>query len=104
MKHSMHHDLGIALARKATRRALETYRANFSEYDPRGAWIDEDHAQVQFTVLGKTLKGTVEVKPSEVLLELDVPLIFRAFRSIAMKVVEDEINQWLDRARRGELD
>ena len=103
MRHTIPHDLGIDLARRATRKALETYRENLSDYETRGKWVSEDHATVQFTVLGRTLKGTVDVRQREVQLQLDVPFLFRAFQGVAMKVVQDEIERWLEAARRGEL-
>lgn len=104
VRHVIHHDLGLDLARKATRHALETYRRNLAEYQPRGHWTDDDHAVVEFTVLGKTMRGTVEVGEGQVALALDVPFLFRAFQGIAMQVVEKEIEMWLEKARNGELD
>lgn len=103
MDHSIRHGLDQALARKATRLALDTYKARFAEYKPAGEWLTEDRADVQFTVAGKTLHGAVEVKPTTIDLTLDVPLLFRPFRSIAMKVIEDEIEGWLKIAREGKL-
>lgn len=103
MKHSIPHDLSHEQARDATRHALESYRARFAEYKPTGAWLSPDRATVQFTVAGKTLSGTVDVLPKHIDLELDVPLIFRPFRSVAIKVIEDEIREWIARARTGNL-
>lgn len=103
MKHSIPHDLSHEAARDATRHALESYRARFSEYKPAGSWLGPDRATVQFTVAGKTLNGTVDVLPRQIDLELDVPLVFRPFRSIAIKVIEDEIRAWIAKARSGTL-
>jgi len=63
-----------------------------------------DKAIVRFKALGRILEGTVQVRPSEIELNLDVPFLFRAFQGVAMQVVEKEIQQWLDKARAGELD
>ena len=104
VQHRIPHDLDVELARRATRRALETYRAQFAQYDPRGEWLDDDHATVGFTVLGTALEGTVEVRRDEVLLGLEVPLVWRVFRGVAIKIIEGEIRAWIERARRGELD
>lgn len=104
VKHVIRHDLGIELARKATRKALESYKAALPDYDPRGRWVTDDRAEVQFTVLGRTLSGTVDVRQHEVALHLEVPFLFRAFQGIALKVVEDEIAMWLEKARTGRLD
>jgi len=102
--HVIQHDLGHDLARRATRRALESYRQSLSDYSPEGEWVTPDKAIVAFTVVGRTLKGWVQVNPTDIVLSLDVPLIFRAFQGIALRVVEDEIEQWIARARAGELD
>lgn len=104
MKHSIPHNLPVATARLAARKALETYQRNFAEYQPRGRWVTDDRAEIAFTVMRKTLTGALEVRPERLDLELEVPLMFRAFRGAAMKVIEDEINTWLVRARNGELD
>ena len=104
LKHSIPHDLGQDLARKVTRHALETYRRNFAEYSPEGEWVDENHARVRFKAAGQTLEGRVEVQADRIDLELDVPFFLRPFRGAAIKVIEDEIRSWINRARRGELD
>lgn len=102
MKHSVPHDLSHALAREATHHALESYRARFSEYKPQGRWITEDKAEISFSVVGSTLKGLVEVLPDRVELELDVPLMFRPFRGKALQIIEDEIKEWIRKARAGQ--
>lgn len=103
MNHSIRHDLEHQLARLATARALESYQAQFSEYQPRGHWRDADHAEVAFTVLGRTLTGSVTVGARSIDLALEVPLAFRMFRGAALAVIEREIEGWIEKARRGEL-
>lgn len=102
-RHLIRHDLDRDLARRVTRKALESYRERFQEYSPAGRWLNDDHAQVQFTVLGRTLTGSVEVLARDVALELEVPLVFRPFRGVALKVIEDEIQQWIVQARAGKF-
>ncbi|TNE84441.1 MAG: hypothetical protein EP330_29960 [Deltaproteobacteria bacterium] len=104
LKHSIPHDLGLEMGRKVTVKALESYRASFTEYNPQGRWVTEDRAEVSFSVAGKTLKGAVDVRSTAVDLELDVPFLFRPFKAVAIKVIEDEIRDWINRAKRGELD
>ena len=104
MQHRIPHDLDIDTARRATREALESYRKDFQEYSPTGEWHDDDNATVQFTVMGKTLKGVVQVGAEAVTLELkDIPFMFRPFRSAAIKVIDEEIREWIGRAKRGEI-
>lgn len=104
MQHRISHDLDLATARRATREALESYRKDFQEYSPTGEWLDDDNATVQFTVMGKTLRGAVSVAQDAVTLELkDIPFMFRPFRSAAIKVIDEEIRAWLDKAKAGKL-
>ena len=104
MKHRISHDLGLDLARKATARALESYREQFPEAQPEGRWVNADRAQVAFTIAGKRMKGQVDVARENIDIELDVPLLFRPFQSQAMAVIQDEIEAWLTKARNGELE
>ena len=103
MKHSIPHDLGQDLALQACRRALQEYEKDYPEYHPKSAWVGPNRAEVQFTILGRTLEGVVEVKDAAVDLVLDIPLVFRAFQGMAMRVVEQEIEKWLELARQGKL-
>jgi hypothetical protein len=104
VKHRIPHDLDHALARRVTRRALETYRDQFPEYKPQGQWLDEDHARLSISPPGGTLIGDVVVTDDAVELELEVPFLFRPFRKQAIKVIEDEVQEWIARAKAGELD
>ena len=103
MQHSIPHGLEHSLARVATRKALESYQARFPEYRPTARWVGEDHADISFTVAGKTLKGALDVAASKIDLTLDVPMLFYPFRNAAMKVIQEEIEGWIAKARQGEL-
>ena len=104
MKHTIQHGLSPDLALRATRKALETYKTHYAQYRPTTEWVTEHRARVAFTILGRTLAGTVEVHEEVIDLVLDIPLLFRPFQDTAMNVVEEEIALWLERARAGDLD
>lgn len=103
MKHQIPHDLDRALARRATRAALDSYRVRFAAHSPFGRWTSLDRAEVGFVAAGQKLTGTVEVGDRFVELELDVPLVFRPFRKLAIDAIEREVVGWIERARAGEL-
>ena len=103
MKHAVPHDLPKPLAKKAADAALQAYSARFAEYNPQITWTDEDTAEVCFKAKGITLKGTFEIHPGEVCMDMEVPLLLRPFRQKAMDVVEGEIRTWIGRAKAGEL-
>lgn len=104
LKHTIPHDLGLDLGRKATARALESYRDSFTEYNPQGRWVSENRAEITFTAAGRSLTGAVDVTARTVELELTVPFLFRPFKAIAIGVIEGEIKSWINRARAGDLD
>ncbi len=104
MKHSIPHDLSMELARKATRRAFQSYAERFSDFKPTADWVDENTARISFSAKGLTLNGGIELKPTEALLDLDVPFVMRPFKKKALKVIEEEMRDWITRAKNGELD
>jgi len=102
-KHRILHDLDHDLARRVARRALETYRDQFPELKPGGEWLDADRARLWFTAPGAKIEGRVRVLADAIELELDVPFLFRPFRKQAVKVIESEVQEWISRAKSGEL-
>jgi hypothetical protein len=104
MKHAVPHDLDIGLARKATDAALQSYKERFSDYNPQVSWRNDTHAEVEFSAKGIKMTGQFELKPTEVLMEMKVPLALRLFQKKAIDVIEREIKKWLEKARNGEFD
>jgi hypothetical protein len=103
MKRAFPHGLTHELARDVTRKALDSYRQRFSEFKPEGEWTSADHATVKFHAAGTTFNGAVNVHKDTIDLELDVPFFMRPFEKKAIDVIEAEINQWIAKAKRGEL-
>lgn len=103
MKHSVKHDLGRELAKKATLKAFDAYRERFAKYNPSAEWVDDNRANIRFSAKGISLKGSVEVNDSSIDMDLDVPLLLRPFKGHAMGVIEDEIRKWTDKAKSGEV-
>lgn len=103
MNHSVSHSLDKALAVKAARAALEAYATRFPHYSPSAQWIADDRADVAFSVKGVRLTGSLAVTASSIDLALDVPLLLRAFRTVAVSTIDREINHWLAKAERGDF-
>jgi hypothetical protein len=103
MKHKVPHDLPIDLARKAADRALEAYSAQFADYHPQVTWADDTTAHIEFNAKGITLTGVFEIFPDAVAIDMDVPLLLRPFRNKAMQVIDDQIRQWIGKAKGGTL-
>lgn len=103
MKHSVPHEIGKDLAKKATLAAFAAYQERFSKYSPSATWKTDDRAEISFTAKGITLKGSLEVRESSIDIDMDVPFLLRPFKSVAQNAVEREISRWVDKAKRGEL-
>jgi hypothetical protein len=103
MKHSVSHDIGQQKALEAARAAFDAYKARFGKYDPHAEWVSDTRANISFKAKGISLKGSIEVKPSTIDMDLDVPFMLRPFKSMALGTVEEEIRRWVDKARAGEI-
>ena len=98
MKHSVPHSLGKEKARKVAAAAFDSYKARFAEYNPTTKWLNDDKAEISFSVKGMTLKGGVEVKDKSIDMDLEVPFMLKPFQGKAVSVIEGEIKKWIGKA------
>lgn len=103
MRHSVRHDLPDDLAKLTVERAMESYAERLAKYQPTIHWVSERELRVHFSVTGMSLEGAVYLEPGEIAIKIDVPLMLRMFRERAIRIVEEEIQTWIGRAKRGEL-
>lgn len=103
MKHSVEHSLGIDKAKTVAEAAWASYSEKYSEYAPTCTWQTDHKATIGFSVMGKTLKGGLEVSGSDIGLELDVPFVMRPFKKVALGVIEKEIKKWIAKCEAGTL-
>jgi Putative polyhydroxyalkanoic acid system protein (PHA_gran_rgn) len=103
LRHSVKHQLTPEQLRLAVRKFAEEYCRRFAEYHTVAEWLNPDTVEVRFKVKGIKLSGRLELGPSEIGIEMDVPFAFTLFRSRAVRAIEDEVRPWLERAARGEL-
>lgn len=101
MKHEIAHDLGQAKAREITDKALEAYRARFSEYSPTLNWKGDKVAEIGCAIKGMKIGGTVEISERAITLDIDVPFLLRPFKGMAVDVIEGEIRKWIEQAKSG---
>lgn len=104
MKHTIDTGLDFARSKKAIDKAMEAYKARFSEYSPRYDWVEDDRGEFSFSAKGVKLSGTIVVRDRRVDVDMQVPLLFRVFQGKAMDVIEEQVKMWVEKARRGELD
>ncbi len=103
MKHTVSHSLGKEMARKVARSAFESYQARFAEFKPTTTWTGDDDASISFTIKGMALTGKVAVSDSSIDMDLTVPFLLKPFQGTAVKVIDDEIKKWIEKAKRGEI-
>lgn len=103
MKHTVQHDLGQARARQVADAAFASYQKRFSQYSPKATWVSDRRAEISFNVKGMKLNGNVEVGPSTIDMDLDVPFLLRPFKGKALGVIEEEIRSWIDKANSGAM-
>jgi len=103
LKHEVPHDLELAIAKRCVDKAFETYRVRFADYSPTMTWSSDRVAQVGFSAKGIHLRGSIEIRPQTIGLELEVPFLLRVFKNRALEVIEKEIRMWVGKAKAGEL-
>ena len=103
MKHLVQHDLGQERAKKVAEAAIQSYEEKFAKYSPKASWVTPSRAAISFSVKGMTLSGFLDVQPSSIEMDLDVPFFLKPFKGQALGVIEGEIREWIARAKAGEV-
>jgi len=103
MKHTIDTGLDRELSRTAIDRAMGAYKERFSAYQPRFEWTSADHGEFGFEAKGVKLQGTIAIHDRKVDVDMHVPLLFRVFQGKAMDVIEEQVNLWVGKVKRGEL-
>jgi hypothetical protein len=103
IEHSIKHDLDPATAKKCLEKALDAYKARFPEYSPTATWVGDNEVRIQFSAKGLTLKGGIKLKPGALEMDLDVPLLLRPLKGVALGVIEEQFRKWVGEAKAGRL-
>lgn len=104
MEKSFTHGLSKERARKVTQKAIDAYTEKFSDYNPQADWVSDDKAEVSFSAKGVTLEGSFRLTDDDIVMQMDIPFLLKPFKGKAVDVVEREINKWVEKAKKGELD
>jgi hypothetical protein len=104
MQHIIKHDLSPELAKKAAENASEHYTAKWQKYDAKTTWLSDTKAEISFHVKGVSVAATIDMQPGQVVIDMQkVPLLLRPFRNMALDVVQKTMEQWIAKAKAGEL-
>jgi len=103
MDYSVKHDLGKEKAKQVTEAAYNSYKERFAKYSPTADWVSPYSCDITFTAKGIKLRGNLTVTENSVDMELNVPLLLRPFKKMALGIVTDEIKSWIAKAKAGEI-
>ncbi len=84
-------------------KAYETYKVKLADHKPALSWTTDSEGELAFSVLGKTLRVGIHITDIEVRIEGDMPFLFRPFQGKVERVLGEEIEKWIVKARAGEI-
>lgn len=103
MKQTIDTNLDKARSKIAIDKAMDEYKKRFAEYSPRYDWTTEDGGEFSFSAKGVKLEGTIRVSDNKVDVEMDVPFLFKIFQGSAMKVIQEQVERWVEKVKKGEV-
>jgi len=103
MKKTIDTNLDKARSKVAIGKAMDEYKKRFAEYSPRYEWTTDDQGDFSFSAKGVKLEGTIKVRDNKVDVDMDVPFLFRIFQGQAMKVIQDQVELWVEKVKKGEV-
>lgn len=104
MKYSVQHGLpDRSRVRVVVEKAYVAYEERLSDYKPKMEWQAQDRATISFTVMSQTINAVVELDDAELRIDGKVPFLFKPFEKKIEGVLGNEMNKWLEKARKGEI-
>jgi hypothetical protein len=104
MKHSVKHGISdLSRVKTVIEKAYDSYKERLSDYNPQLAWIEEHSAKVSFEIMKKKIEARFKIEPKEVLIEGDIPFLFKPFEGKIKSVVGNEVEKWVKKAEAGEI-
>ena len=103
MDYSVKHDLGKDKAKQVAEAAYNSYKERFAKYSPTADWVGPYSCDISFNAKGIKLKGKMNVTDTSIEMELQVPLLLRPFKKMALGVISNEIDKWVAKAKAGEI-
>jgi hypothetical protein len=102
VKQTIDTNLDKARSKVAIDKAMDEYKKRFAEYSPRYDWKSDDAGEFSFNAKGVKLQGTIRVRDNKVDVDMDVPFLFRIFQGSAMKVIQEQVEHWVEKVKKGE--
>ncbi len=99
LHHVVAHDLGLSRARAILDEAFAHYSDKYPRAQMKRTWRSEREATVDLQVGGFRLTPRLHVSDTEVVLDIDVPLLARPFVPKIKDKLDREVRFWLARSR-----
>ena len=103
MKHTIDTGLDLPSSKRAIDHAMAAYKERFADYQPRFAWASAERGEFGFNAKGVSLGGTLLVREGKIDVDMEVPFLFRVFQGKAMQVIEEQVQLWVGKVKRGEV-
>jgi hypothetical protein len=97
LRHSIPHSLSDDEARQMLDAAFAHYHARHPGYHPSLSWLNPRQATLGLRIGGYELSGRLSLRPGEVGIEMDVPLLLRPFQGTVKQRINREAARWLER-------
>lgn len=103
IKHAFpHKNLSLDALHNVANQAFASYKEKYPEYNPVLTWKSKAQAEVNFSAKGASIKGLLSITKTDIVIELEVPLLLRMFKNMALQKIETELNRWLAEAEKNQ--
>lgn len=103
MKHQISHNLSDKTAKRVCDAAFAEYKKKFSGYSPTFKWVNAKKGEFALTAMGAKISGHFVLGNGVIDLDITVPGAFKVFEGRALKAIQDEVQEWLNRAEAGDF-
>lgn len=97
------HDLPKDKAKRVIDKAVATYTEDAAQYSPDFKWVNDSTAKLTLTVMRKQITADIKLNDKDVTLDVTVPPAFKIFEKKALSLVDEEVQKWLRKAKKGEI-
>lgn len=101
--HTFPHTLDNQTAKITMDQAFDWYKQQYPDYQPQLVWQSPVQAAVSFAAKGLHIKGRLVLAPQSIQMELEVPLMLRMFKGLAVDKIQQEMKRWIAKAEAGQL-
>ena len=98
-KHSIPHDLPVEKAKQVIEKAAEEYCRKFKAYSPKTSWSSDNKMAIKASAFGFPIIAELTLKEESIDIAMAIPLAFKSFKGVAIKMIDQEVNRWIEEAK-----